>query len=303
MIFPKTVKIVVILILLIETVFISVSNPITGYPFFEPTADNAVIEQKLFMANYESDITFIGDSSALFGISPSAMRTPESPSKILNLGTIASFGIAGYYELFKRHVNETAPKHVILALLPQTLELKEKAISKYRNYSDFLCATRNISYWVSKNIKNCTIWYRSKHQFNIFPTALGGSYARFSRNISESLGHLKETHEYTSPERIHTSFTPSDYSHIFLEKFFELAKQKNITLSVIFNPKPSSSITENYAQDAMNFLNTLSERYPDTSPIKGLPLVMDDKYFATETHLNEEGAQLHSKKIAKALGI
>jgi hypothetical protein len=290
-------------ILTAEFFFIRQTEPLTGLPFLQPTADDAVIAAKHSMMDLaDKTFTIVGDSSAMHGLHPATLNE-FTGQHFLNLGTLASMTVAGYCEFGMEILNgEHKPSALMLAVLPQTLEIDERQANEMGQLGRYLIAyddSPGSTY--SASPREHLDWFTKKHRFNIFPPEFGGSYEDFHRSLLDTDGFLVERKEHVKHTRVLDHFRPSDLSRSALEALIETAQRQNTPLYLILSPKPRTLANAEYEADSKDFLAKLKQKFPQIHIIQKNAPRWDEKYFSTETHLNFEGAVRFSKIIAERI--
>jgi hypothetical protein len=303
--YPVAGILAVIIILLLEVVFLSVSEPMTGLPVFQPTADDAVVVAKRSLFEMSGNkVAIVGDSSSMHGLSPEIMAK-RSGLEFFNYGTLASLTAVGYCEMAIELLRKKdKPKALLFSILPQTLEIDDARAREMGQLSRYLVA-HNIDggeiYSVS--IRERWDWLVKKHRFNIFPPEFGGSFGAFNQLVSNGKGYIVESKNSVRHTAVLDRFQPSRMSFQALDKMFGVAAETKVPVVFILNPKPSTLISNTYLSDARDFLADLKQKYPDVLILQKDAPVWEEAYFGTETHLNAKGADKYSQMIAAELGL
>jgi hypothetical protein len=77
----------------------------------------------------------------------------------------------------------------------------------------------------------------------------------------------------------------------YYEEIKQICKQNNIKLTVVMTPMCENT-------KGLNYFNKVQQLYPEIHNFENV--VMDDKFFASCGHLNDEGARIYSKVIFDA---
>ena len=298
---PYAAIIAFIAIGVIEAWFLQATEPLTGLPIFQPTADDAVVVAKrTLVGDVTGKVVIVGDSSAMHGLRPSVMEN-YSHFQYLNLGTLASLTMYGYcdmaIEILRR--GEGRPAAIVLSVLPQTIEIAEPKARSMGHLGRYLVAYGmgdGLIYPVSMSeMRN---WFVKKHRFNIFPPELGRSYIEFRDKLAAEKGFWVEQKAHVNPSDISRNFVPSVLSIRSIDRLIKESKSHAVPLVFMVNPRPDTLVAGSYLDDVSNFLKQLRTSRPELSVLQDMYFVSGETDFGTETHLNETGANRHSRAIA-----
>jgi hypothetical protein len=301
---PFAAIISIVLFIVLEIIFISSTEPMIGYPYLQPTADDATVTVKRRLLDKSGErIVIVGDSSAMYGLQPSIIKT-ITKTPIINLGTLASFSTAGFTELaIAAMKKEQRPVAIVFSVLPQTLEIDTKMVNQYNLLGRYLLAYENNTKAYSPTFEEARSLWLKKHQFNIFPGQFGGSYDAFLQTLSTSDGWLEENHSYHYDGQS-KGFGEIKVSDLTWKSFGALKKASelySVPVIFIFNPKPSDQIiNERYEISTSNILQIATDKFGFITPQRVAP-IWDEQFFGTVTHLNKIGSDIYSRNIGKTI--
>ena len=301
---PLAAIIAMILFFILEIIFISSTEPLTGHPYLQPTADDATVTAKRRLLDKAGErIVIVGDSSAMYGLQPSIMKN-LTKAPVINLGTLASFSPAGFTELAIAAMKKVdKPVAIIFSVLPQTLEIDTKRANQYNLLGRYLFAYgNNAKVYLPTFEEARSLWLR-KHQFNIFPGQFGGSYDNFLRTLSSSDGWLEEHHTHYDNKKSggFSEINVSDLTWKSLSALKKASDLYSVPVIFIFNPKPSDQIIdERYETSTSKILKIAKEQFGFITPQKVAP-IWGEQFFGTVTHLNKNGSDIYSKYIGKTI--
>src|SRR6478736_651987 len=120
------------LIVLGEGVFLSLSEPLTGLPVLQPTADDAtLVAKRRLLSSADAGIVLVGDSSCMMGLDPVVLTAGGLPATV-NLGALLSFTVAGFADLGEEALARLPHVRVlVLAVLPRSLEVTEQRAREF----------------------------------------------------------------------------------------------------------------------------------------------------------------------------
>lgn len=300
---PTAAIVAFLTIFAIEIIFLASAEPLTGLPYLQPTADDAVIVAKRSLMNKASTrMVIIGDSSAMHGIEPSILHD-KTGKNFLNLATLASMTITGYCELGKELLlSPNKPQALILAALPQTFEFDSEKVDEMGQLGRYLISYHAHSTPPYNPTTNDYIqWFAKKHRFNIFPPEFGGSFANLQMQLSASDGYLAEKKNHINHDRKIGRFKASELSIRATNELFLIAQKQNIPIYFILTPKPSSLVSEQYEADTRIFLRSIKAEFPFVRILQDSAPRWGDELFSTETHLNHFGSKLFSEILANMI--
>lgn len=301
--YPAAAILSVIIIVAIEIVFFFKTEPLTGAPYLQPTADDAVVVAKRALSSDAANkIVIVGDSSSLYGIRPKDVLD-QTGMDLINLGTLASLTMIGYCDMAARLLNSpNKPKAIILAVLPQTMEQDERQAREMGQIGRYLIAYGSeIPSSYNLNFRDYISWFEKKHRFNIFPPQFGGSYNNFESQLRLESGFLPEQTNKINYSRTIDTFSASNMSALALKELEKVAAFHGIPLLFAFNPKPKSLASKQYIEETNAYLKSLKKEKGHLLNLTTESLFWDDIYFGTETHLNEKGVKKYSGYLSRML--
>jgi hypothetical protein len=287
-------------IVVFELVFLRVTEPLSGLPLLQPTADDAVvIAKRSLLDDAAGNVAIIGDSSALHGLSPALMKSAGGRT-FTNFGSLASLTMVGYSQLGMELLQrEHAPSAILFAVLPQTLAIDFDKSNEIGQIPRYLVAYGRQGVSAPRYpIRSYVDWLVAKHRFNSFPPEFGASFVEFRDVLAAERGFFRERKQRVNRARVIDSFVPSPMSQASLNEVLEQAKDRSIPVLFMFNPKPDSIITGSYVADARQFLETLQREHPEVHVLRPDAPVWEERLFGTETHLNADGVTRNSAEVA-----
>lgn len=292
----------VVVILLGEAAFIASSEPLTGLPYLQPAADDAILAAKhALVAQSEGSVLLVGDSSCLFGLRPAAIRD-ECGEPVVNLGAMAFFSTAGFAAMVDEALSkETKPLAVVLVVYPETLARDANDARETAVLGRYLTAYGLESPYYVPTLHERWSWFVRKHRFNIMPAEFQGSYARFASSVWAEGGYYPESHQYEGSPARQEGFRVDAYA---LQPIIDVAKKleaAEIPFVFWMSPLPSDAFSERYLSDASAFLHELGAMAPGILTPQSASPVMGPQWFATRTHATPAGAAINSENLGKAL--
>jgi hypothetical protein len=284
-----------------EIVFICGTEPLSGLPLLQPTADDAVvIAKRSLLTEASGSVAIIGDSSALHGLDPTQM-SGVAGRQFTNLGTLASLTMVGYSQLGMELLEgEKPPSAILLAVLPQTLAIDFKKSNEMGQISRYLVAYGRRGSSVPRYpVRSYADWLVRKHRINSFPAEFGGTFGEFDKQLVSTRGFFPEHKHLVNRARVVDSFQPSRLSVEALDEVISLAESRSIPVMFLFNPKPDSVIAGTYSSDTQKFLAELKYRHPEIHVLRPDAPVWEERLFGTETHLDPEGVARNSAEVAQ----
>ncbi len=299
---PMAGLLAIAIVVLVETVFLASSEPMTGMPWSQPVADDAMLVAKRALFDQAGGaVALIGDSSCLTGVIPKVLEQTLN-EKVINLGTLSSFSIAGYAVMARELLQAPQPpRAIVLVVLPQTLAFNQQQARSYTILGRYLIAYHRRSNAYKLTLKDWRSWFLRKHQINRFPHQFGGSYETFTHRINQAGGFLKETNTYEGSANPLTHFELSAFAQQALASLAEDARRHGVPIYLWCSPKPFDAVTQTYRLEVHAQLQQLAIRFPDLRLLHdGLP-VDDPAMFGSINHLNPEGAKVYSQRLANEL--
>lgn len=280
------------------------SDPLTGYPLLQPTADDAVVQakQNLQTEQIAGKVIIVGDSSSLHGLKPNKMNENGQLS-FINMGTLASLTLVGYCEMaIQAMQSDNKPRAILLAILPQTLQTDLSKAKQMQHLGRFLVAykhTNNGIYTVAP--REYLDWLAHKHRFNLFPEQFGGSYKHFSKLLEDTLGFFPEEKQHINTNTPLGNLNVSDMSIAALERLTMVSSAESIPVLLALSPKPETAVTEAYRNSAHSITNEIKRRFPTITILPNAGEVWEARWFGTRNHLNRQGADLYSIQVTNQI--
>jgi hypothetical protein len=293
----------VVAIVLLEGWFLATTEPLTGLPYLQPTADAAaIVVKRQLLAEATPEIVFIGDSSCTVGLIPSLVQEATG-RRTLNLGTLATYTTSGYCEL--GHValaKEPPPAALVLAVLPQALGVTEPQAREFG-----LLARAAVAYPALRQgdfqpgVSDWRDWFFLKHRLNRFPPKFGGSYQGYLTLLRAERGYFNEGEQYTEPKRVHSTLELDPFALTPIRKLVAAAATKNVPLYLWLSPNPSNALASSLHEVLPQRFQAMQEALPSDVWLQTEIPAWPAERFSSQTHLNHEGAELNSKLLAEML--
>lgn len=279
--------------------------PITTYPI-ENVILSGQIERARTIKN--ADLLIIGDSSALMGIDAVMLGRILSGKRVESLASIGLVGPRGYAKflnIYRQSHGGTLPVVVVL-MHPSTLTLNERDFKKNNFEKPFLDKT--IPLLSARGIRD-NIFYNGIKKILIFP--LPGSYGRyygFENKLRKSL--LLHNGSLVDPNVFQPGDSTNCYKYLLSDAMKkrmpalrkELKRPKTGAVYWGITPMPKSHGCEETSKQVEAIAASVEALMgqPAGNTLK-LPDFLNDDLFANGTHLNEEGRNVYTKTLAKAL--
>ena len=276
------------------------TDSLSGAPFFEPSADVGTVMAKHSMLHEAGGkVLLVGDSSCMMGLIPEAVASGSDDC--LNLGTLSSFTLAGVESIVAEAVQlETPPRAIVVAVLPQTLEVSEKQAEEFGLVGPYLLAYRQSSVSYSPTLNDWHKWIFRKHQIGKFPEQFGGKYSVFHESLEQTGGYFEEPEHYEGTETPRQSVKLSDFSRRSVASIADMCREHKIPFVFWLSPVPRDSVTDTYLDDSQQIAKDLAtagslDLGRDRSP------AWDPALFGSVTHLTRVGAEQNSAELAEYL--
>ncbi|MDB5103942.1 MAG: hypothetical protein JWP91_1631 [Fibrobacteres bacterium] len=292
--------ITLVCIFLMEAVFLARSESLAGFPFLQPTSDDAtVMAKRALIRRTDGAIVLIGDSSCMFGLIPGiiqeATRVP-----CINLGTLLSFTMAGYESLLEETEETHVPAAVVVVLNPRAFQPDLAGARRFGMLGRYLLAYGRGNRGYAPGFKDFQSLLFRKHQLNSFPEEFGGSFDAFAGELDSTAGYFPEFHRYLAPKNRETGFVSSDFTRNALARLVAHSRSKGIPVYFWWSPLPQDAVDPGYLSAA----NALGREIGTWDGIKLLQDTLPTWHpglFATVTHLNARGAEANSRILAGKL--
>lgn len=292
----------VCLILVLEAIFFFTSEPMSGLPYLQPVADDAVpiAKRKLMGPKCNGSILLFGDSSCMIGLRPDII-SDRLDVPCINFGVTSTFTLAGSEAQIREIFDTYKPKVIVLSNIPKILEVEESKAEEYNLVGRYLTAYNIKSSAYKPGFKDFRSFFFRKHQFNIFPPEFNGSYKAFEEELLKNDGYLVEKKKYKGKKGDpYTNFIGSEFSRNALLSIDKIASEKNVPVLLWVSPTPSDAANQEYVTDAELFLRDIVKSSKMLSILRG-PERWAPELFSSETHLNEQSAIKNSDQLAMVL--
>lgn len=301
---PKAAALAVAFVIVSEVAFLSVSEPLTGAPFLQPTADDATVSVKHGMLDTAGkfDIIAVGDSSCLMGVKPDIVRE-NTECEVLNLGTLSSLTMAGFCSMGKEALHrEHRPKAVLVVVLPRAFEVTEAQARQFDQIGRYSIAYGQEVPGYDLSVEERASWFYRKHRLNRFPDEFGGSLGEFKKRLIDRRGYWAESGSYAGGAALRDEFKESTWAVNQLRSLIREAGNGRTHVLLWFSPVPTDCCSEQYAEDGFQALAVLeSELSFSFSMLQDRIPRWPIERFATESHLKEEYATVNSMDLSYAL--
>ncbi len=290
-----------VLILLSELVFLSNTEPLSGWPVFELAADDAVyVVKRELLERTHGQVVLVGDSSCTMDLVPADIAGATGP--VMNLGTIINMTPAGFAVIAKEALaKEPPPRAVVLAVLPQALEVTEERAEEWDQLGRYLIAYRQTSPLYTPRVTDYLYWFYRKHRYNVFPPQMGGSFPVFAANVLKADGYMPEITKYIGAQKVRDTFEPAAFSRAAVAELVRSAKERGVPAVLWLNPSPADGVSKNFTAAVDRFLEELRREEPDLIVAQARTPVWGVEHFGTVTHLTPASAKVHSREFGKAL--
>jgi len=299
---PVAAIVAACVLLAMEGAFLAVSEPMSGWPVFEPTADDAtVIAKRQMMEHCRGAVALVGDSSCLMGMRPGVIAEATGQS-VVNLGTLSSFTLAGYaMQVRELMAMPEPPRAVVLVVLPQAMSVTAQQAQAFGLPARYQIAHGHEAVGVPPGLTDWRDWWFRKHRVNQFPAAFGGSFATYRARLSATRGFIEERKLYEGARRRMTDFTVTPFARTALRDMARSTRQRGVPLYLWWSPKPEDAVTPGYADRVRDLTRTLAAADDGPRPLQqGMPLWPAPR-FGSINHLRPEAATEQSGRFAARL--
>jgi hypothetical protein len=299
---PKAAVAFLVSVVAIEIAFWHSSEPLTGLPYFQPTADVAPLVIKRQMAKKaEGSVVLVGDSACMMDLVPEVVeRTLGQP--VVNLGTIANFTMPGFVSLAEDALRcQPPPRAVVFVMLPHTINMTEQETRDFDLLGRYLWAYKGSSDVYDPSFADWRAWILAKHRFNLFPPEFGGSFENFRRQLESNRGWYPESKQFTGDAKTRKGFRPSTFSSDALRIFVLKAKARNIPVWFWWAPSPAVAYESDFRPAAHEELRAVASSAPWLGVLQDKPPVWPEAKFGSVTHLKPEAAREHSALFGRVL--
>lgn len=287
----------------LELVFWFSSDPMTGLPYFQPTADDAtvVVKHEMLKLSHDDIYVAVGDSSCMMGVVPSVFQQ-ERGERLLNLGTLATFTTAGYSSFGRSLVPAgSRPRAILYVVLPRSFEVTEAQAREYGLLGRYGAAYGvDLGMYVVSPRERALGFFR-KHRMNLFPSEFGGSFSVFRERIIHSGGFVPEVGQYVPGGAKRTDFNLSPWALNQFEGLVQDAHRNQVDVFLWFSPRPVGYCTKSYLTQVVNELHPLEEKYPNFHLLQTEVPHWPAECFGSVTHLNAQNAERNTIELALAI--
>jgi hypothetical protein len=232
--------------------------------------------------------------------------TMVSGLSVLNLCTLSNHTIVGFLDIALELASrrETRPAHIVLSILPQSLEVTELEARQWGMLGRYLVAYFRRSPHYDVRISDWWAWHIRKHRFNILPPEMGGTYNSLLERVNALQGSLslqEKSYQHPSPSYIKYEFTATAFAVRPLHDLLKALRGTGVKTSLMLNPKGQGSISQRYMDGVQQFVTKLKTLHPSLSVIVPEVLAHDQRWFSDSNHLHLAGAMEYSRKVGLAL--
>lgn len=294
---PKAAVLALAVIVAGEVAFQATTEPLTGLPYLQPTADDAILVAKqALLPKAAGRLVLVGDSSCTMGLQP-------KPLDAVNLGTISTMTLAGFADLTERACAlDPPPTRVVFAALPRSFEVTDSQAHEFQLVGRYLTATGRGSPVYSPTVRERWEWLVRKRRVNAFPPEFGGSYQQYERDLLAADGWYPERGRYAlKPGEERDAFKPTEFATAGLKRLAAVCREKGVPLTVWWSPAPADSITERYAAEVQAFTDRLRPELPGVEFPRPTVTRWDVSRFGSVTHVTPAGAEINTRELADAL--
>lgn len=263
----------------------------------------------------KSDFVFLGESRVNAGI---------NFTKIPNSYSFASGGASSIemYYIIKKHLkNYSKPKKIFLSISPRFLSeifafypyfIRNKLIS-FSEMQEICSNLESSDKTLGKapmrkfllNKFNYLIYYQNDvKENNVF-----GAYDTNQKMIDEMIKrrggrfhpNLKKISSEFNEETKYKHFKPSKIITTYLDKIFNLCKEKNIDIEFFFMPMNESSYNSlnlDFCKEYKSYMRNFQKKYPEFL-ISDSIYFYNDGFFGDASHLNKKGKEKFTKCFLK----
>jgi len=300
----RTALAAICVIVLTEAAFLGLSEPLTGLPVLQPTADDAtLVAKRRLLSRVDAEIVLVGDSSCMMGLDPAILTANGLPATV-NLGALLSFTAAGFADLGEEAlVNLPHARVLVLAILPRSLEVTEQRAREFDLLGRYLTAYQRRSASYPVRADDVWSWFVRKHRLNRFPPEFGGSFDTFAERVRASSGHLSEAGRYAGArdDEVQREFRPSELARQALSRLARTAKARGVPFVVWWSPSPRDAVTPAYLEAAHGFVTKMASALEGPLIVSPPPGAWPPDRFGSITHVTQAGAERNSSDLAEFL--
>ncbi len=262
------------------------------------------------------EILIIGDSRAKSGIIPGMIREDGS---VYNIAIGGATGLEMYYAVRNYLKSHEAPEQAIVIFAPYHFcEMDNWGQTLYYDYltipelmeaekEGFKHRDKSLHYqgWISDLI-SFKLRLPNKYLDAVYTSRFGGN---LSKNLEKYdsvrkdfgytvFGEAEETHDLNY-ETHHPEFDLSPTMDSYYIKLLDLLNSNGVRVTIAQAPVNASSeevITEEFKEGFSGYMEKISERYPEFTVEKEMP-VYDDSFFGDNNHLNRRGAEKYTAEF------
>jgi hypothetical protein len=259
-----------------------------------------------------ADIVLAGDSSCLTGVSAPLLGELLN-KKALNLGTLSYVDLQSQGGLLRQYTaaNPRSPQTVVLLMHPEALRLQE-APAYYSAVLASCLGGRDCVYgsgieaWLDRCLGLET--FRGRFLGRWLPRPLTGAYAvRYGfttdvrRCLDEHAGSLEDPNRYDASKAGGSPEYRLAARYELHSRLFREALPRQVRLAVGITPSPASFVSRQHSETCRAMLEQWGRWLDADLLLTALPTVLPDRFFASVTHLNAEGADHFTRLLAQQL--
>jgi hypothetical protein len=261
-----------------------------------------------------AELLLLGDSSCLMDVSAGRLGQVTA-SKTLNLGTLSYLDLPAFASMLRHFfaANPNEAKVVIVLLHPEFLRRVE-AINLYvENLEKFyeradLCEPSSLYEQLSCFLGLEIVKGRILGRF--MPVRLPREYAN-RYGFTTDLWRFLTDHDGSAvdPRKFVPQSGQGNAEYRLSKKLeadssrFRLALPPRVKLAVGISPVPASFVGANYPKNYERMLADWSRCIQADVVLRELPSTLPDHWFASTTHLTEDGAQTYTDILARSVKV
>jgi hypothetical protein len=285
-----------------------------GLPSPRPTGnfEQAILTHQLEASRTapQADVVLVGDSSCLMNVLPRVVEEQTGRS-VLNLGTLSYMGPAEFARIAAAYLEREQPVCIVLLMHPEALR-RAAPLPHYVEIVDAFYEGRPPPARAGMYGRLVEVLglanLRDRVLDRALPRALPVAYAEtygFTHDLyhimDENGGHVQAAGRFEAgPGQGHAEYSVSEQVIAAGVRFREAVPQ-TVKLLAAITPAPDSFVLSGYPAIRDEMLAAWVESMEADIGLADLPATMDDRFFASKTHLNQRGSARFSRQLAAAL--
>jgi len=303
---PLAAVVSAVVLLAAEAVFLTTTEPMSGVPVLQPTADvGTVIAKRQMMAQCGGAVVLVGDSSCLMGLDPRVIaggKDADTGGRVVNLGTLSSLTLAGYaMQVRELMALPQPPRAVVLAVLPQAMEVTAQQAEAFGLAGRYRVAYGHEAVGFDSGWRDRGDWWFYKHRFNRFPAEFGGSFSAYRDRLTATHGFIEETKLYNGADARLTEFNVTPLARQSLEAMAQACAGRGVPLYLWWSPKPEDAVSEAYARQVQAFTAELAADGNGPIALQTTAPRWPVERFGSINHLRPDAAVAQSLRFSERL--